>query len=140
LKSITRITSQGAESDPFYGDHCSGLLIYDRAGWMSVQIVGNTRPPLSPPEARDSGMSKDARRKSAAFDAYYAYFGTWGYDAARGTVTHTIVASLYPAEQGLAYTQEVRLRGAQMIFTVRHRSARGETREVKIWERVKPAD
>ncbi len=43
LISITRITPQGPQSDPFYGEHCSGLLIYDPSGWMSVQIAAGTR-------------------------------------------------------------------------------------------------
>ncbi len=138
LTSITRITPQGSEPDPFYGDHCSGLLIYDPSGWMSVQIAAATRPLTPTPELRAPGTAQDAQREAALFDTYYAYFGTWRYEASRGIVTHTIVSSLYPAEQTLSYSQEVRLRGSQMIFTVRRPSAQGETRQVKIWERIKP--
>jgi len=147
LKSITRITPQGPEADPFYGDHCSGLLIYDPAGWMSVQIAGATRPSLPTPELRVPTLDprapnsgQDAERASTLFNSYYAYFGTWTYDATRRTVRHSIVSSLYPGEQGLTYSQEVRLRGSQMIFTVRSRNAQGETQQVKIWERVTPVD
>jgi hypothetical protein len=141
--SISRITPRGTEADPFYGEHCSGLLIYDATGWVSVQIVAESRPQMPTPEARGSnvvrGAAPSAHEEGALLETYYAYFGTWRYDAGGGTVTHTISASLYPAEQGLAYTQEVALQGANMIFTVRTPSAQGEIRQVKIWERVKPA-
>jgi hypothetical protein len=140
LISITRITPQGPESDPFYGDHCSGLLIYDPSGWMSVQIAGGTRAFMATPKSRQSRPAEDAGRESSLFDSYYAYYGTWTFDASRGTVAHTIVSSLYPGEQALTYSQEVRLRGSQMIFTVRSPGAQGETRQVKIWERIKPVD
>jgi len=140
LTSITRFTPQGPASDPFYGDHCSGLLIYDPAGWMSVQIAGENRPRMPTPEARAPGKSRTAERETALFDSYYAYVGTWTYDAVRGTVEHTITSSLYPDEQGVRYSQEVRIRGSQMIFTTRSHGAQGETRQVKIWERVKPVD
>lgn len=140
LISITRITPQGPRSDPFYGEHCRGLLIYDPSGWMSVQIAAGTRAFMATPEARRSRPAGDARRESALLDTYYAYYGTWVYDASRGTVAHTILSSLYPAEQSLTYAQEVRLRGAQMIFTTRSAGAEGETRQVKIWERIMPVD
>jgi hypothetical protein len=87
-------------------------------------------------DLRAPSLAKDAKRETALFSSYYAYFGTWTYDASRGTVQHSIVSSLYPSEQGLTYSQEVQLRGSQMIFTVRSRSAQGETQQVKIWERV----
>ena len=45
LVSIETIRPNGEVIYPFYGKHPEGLLIYDRSGWMNVQIVSDPKPP-----------------------------------------------------------------------------------------------
>ena len=60
---------QGAEPDPFYGHGSEGLLIYERTGWFSVQIMSGPRPTLELPAARpELPGGRNASAKEAALD------------------------------------------------------------------------
>ncbi len=136
LLRIDIVTAGHSRSDPFYGAHCSGLLIYDASGSMSVQILAQSRPHWLTPSARGADAAPDDPVSARLLATYYAYFGTWDYDEHEGRVTHHVAGSLYPDETGLSYTQEVTLDGAHMTFTVRHRGAAGASLHRKVWERV----
>ncbi|MGD0492872.1 MAG: lipocalin-like domain-containing protein [Steroidobacteraceae bacterium] len=128
----------GSTVDPFYQAGSSGLLIYDVSGWMSVDIAAPGRRAFEVPGQR---LSPDAdgnlaAMKAAAFDGYYAYDGTWEFDAATSELIHHVVRSLLPAENGVTYTQKVSLEGGRLIFSNRSGANGEETLRRKIWERV----
>lgn len=138
LVSIHIEGPQGPTNDPFYNADPTGILMYQASGWMSVQIVGQPRPAMQaeasrPPRAESA---EEAQRKAAVFDTYYAYFGTWDYDAATLTVTHHIKSSLIPGESGMSYSQAVALEGENLIFTSKHEVAGVTTVQKKIWRRI----
>jgi hypothetical protein len=137
---LTRIEVTGAkgdEVDPFYGTGSDGIMIYDAAGWFSVQIMGSRRPALDPPASRpEHGDAAHQARKAEALDSYYAYYGTWTFDAAASTVTHHALGALYPTEDGANYTQHVVVHGATMTFTRSQRSPGAQTVQTKVWERA----
>jgi hypothetical protein len=139
LVRIDILEAGRSRSDPFYGAHCSGLLIYEASGSMSVQISGQPRPRLPTPAVRGPGVVQDEQIAARLLATYYAYFGTWEYDEPEGRVTHHVAGSLYPDETGLNYTQEVALDADRLTFTVRHRDATGESLHRKVWERVHAA-
>ena len=124
----------GRGRDPFYGTGSRGLLIYDASGWFSVQIEGSDRLPVPVPAARPVPAEGEValRAKAAALDSYYAYYGTWSFDAATSTVTHHAKGALYPGEDVAVYPQHVEVRGRQMIFT---RTQNGSV-QTKRWERL----
>jgi hypothetical protein len=128
----------GSTVDPFYQAGSSGLLIYDKSGWMSVDIAAPDRARFEVPSQRramrDGGEL--SALKLAAFDSYYAYHGTWEFDAATSVVTHHVASSLLPAESGVIYTQKVSLEGGHLVFTNRSGAAGEETVRLKIWERI----
>ena len=130
----------GVLSDPFYQAGSIGLLVYDAAGTMSVQIAGPNRPAAALPSSRvRPAGGHEARVKAAAFDSYYAYFGTWTYDVANSTVTHHVESSLLPAEIGVDYAQEVAIDGDRLIFT-NHDPGHGHpTTRTKLWRRASAA-
>jgi hypothetical protein len=134
-------THRRLAADPFYNTDSSGLIIYDPSGWMSVQIVGQPRPAMDAPASRPSPATariapEDAQLKAAVLDTYYAYFGTWEFDEATSTVTHSVKASLIPGETGLSYSQTATLDGGQLIFTVRQETPEGAVVRKKIWKRI----
>jgi Lipocalin-like domain len=139
LQRIELVGPDGATSDPFYGQGSTGILIYDPSGWMSVQIVGQHRSAVDMPVSRPwpSDTAKDARRKAAVLDAYYAYFATWEFDEATSTVTHHVVSSLFPSETGASYSQRVALEGEYLIFTTQRELAGSTVVQRKIWQRIK---
>jgi Lipocalin-like domain len=139
LMSIEYKGPNGELPDPFYQPDSMGIIIYDASGWMSVHISAPHRRTWTVPESRSSSAAAgDAQLQAAAFDTYYAYYGTWTYQEAAGTVTHHVKASLIPAESGLDYTQAVTLEGARLVFTTRSHSNGAEITRRKIWERISP--
>jgi Lipocalin-like domain len=124
--------------DPFYQADSTGLIVYDSSGWMSVHIVAPHRKAWDIPASRASSSSTapEAQLKAAAFDTYYAYFGTWDLNEAKSTVTHHVQSSLIPAETGLSYTQTVTLEGGRLVFTVYGEDKGEKTVRRKVWERV----
>lgn len=128
----------GREADPFYGSGSRGLLIYDASGWFSVQIEGSGRPAIQIPSVRPAVEQSDstARLKATVLDSYYAYYGTWSFDAAASTVTHHARGALYPAEDNATYPQHVEVVGKRMSFTRTQIVAGQSTVQTKRWERV----
>jgi hypothetical protein len=99
LVSVETIRPNGEIIYPFYGKHPQGLIIYDSAGWMSVQIVSDPKPVVPAGDSRDSFKNAPAAEKAIAADGYYAYFGTYTVDRVASTVTHHLKESLYPGER-----------------------------------------
>jgi hypothetical protein len=127
-----------ASVDPFYQPDSTGLIIYDPSGWMSVHIVGPHRQAWKVPASRlpTTGSPQDSALKAAAFDTYYAYFGTWDLDETRSVVTHHVASALLPAEDGLSYAQQIALENGRLIFTTRSGPEGRQTVRRKIWERL----
>lgn len=127
-----------ASVDPFYQPDSTGLIIYDPSGWMSVHIAGPHRQAWKVPASRQptSGSPQDSALKAAAFDTYYAYYGTWDLDEGQSVVTHHVVSALLPAEDGQSYAQQVALENGRLIFTTRTGPEGRQTVRRKIWERL----
>ena len=128
----------GREVDPFYGSGSRGLVIYDKSGWFSVQIEGAGRTVIEVPSVRPAAeqSATTTRLKSAVLDSYYAYYGTWSFDAATSTVTHHAKGALYPGEDEATYVQHVEIVGRRMSFSRTQNVAGHVTVQTKRWERV----
>jgi Lipocalin-like domain len=127
-----------ASVDPFYQPDSTGLIIYDPSGWMSVHIVGPHRQAWKVPASRlpATDSPQDGALKAAAFDTYYAYFGTWDFDEAQSVVTHHVASALLPAEVGQSYAQQIALENGRLIFTTRTGPEGRQIVRRKIWERL----
>ena len=138
LLRIERVAEVRTGPDPFYHEGVTGTLIYDPSGWMSVQIAGARRPhvPLPAVRAPFGAAASGSGDKAAAFDSFYAYSGTWFYDEDASTVTHRISESLYPSENGVAYTQTGLVEGDRLIFSSVEKTAAGDVLHRKVWQRV----
>jgi hypothetical protein len=138
LVSIDFSGPNGPIVDPFYQTDSMGIIVYDSSGWMSVQIAAPHRPKLEVPALRAPSTTTRSlsRRKAAAFDTYYSYYGTWSLDEERGVVTHHVMSSLIPAETGRTYAQDVTLEDGRLIFSVRDPSHGKGTVRRKVWVRM----
>jgi hypothetical protein len=136
LVSIETIRPNGEVIFPYYGKHPKGLIVYDRGGWMSVQIVSDPAPTVPSASSRESVLGAPAADKSKAFDGFYAYYGTWTFDAGNSTVTHHIQQSLTPGERGEDAVRHFVIDGDRLILTAKTHEM-GEEHERKIvWQRV----
>lgn len=125
LISIEDRAPDGAVFHP-YGQDPAGLLVYDAAGQMSVQIMRRNRVALS-------GEPEGARPEEvkAAVEGFTAFFGGYAVDYDRGTVTHIVEGHLFPNSVGKELTRTFEFQGCRLILRP------SPTRTVT-WERIGP--
>ena len=136
LVSIETIRHNGEVIYPFYGKHPQGVIMYDRSGWMSVQIVSD--PAVAAPTASswEEILAAPQADKAKAYENYYAYCGTWTLDPAAKTVTHHIQESLRPGERHDDAVRHFELDGDRLILTAKSHEM-GEDHERKlVWQRL----
>ncbi len=138
LISVETRRANGEIIYPFYGRHPEGLLIYDRSGWMGVQIVSDPKPTVPTTSSRERFLKASPAEKEKAIDGYYGYYGTWTVDPSGATVTHHIQQSLYPAERGEEGVRGLSLDGKRLTLSAEAHEM-GETHQrILVWERVGP--
>ena len=138
LVSIETIRPNGETIYPFYGKRPEGLLIYDRSGWMSVQIVSDPKPKVPASSSREDFLAAPPTEKVAAIDGYYAYCGTWDVDPSAHTVSHHIKQSLYPGEWGETGVRHLSIEGKRLTLTAKTHEMGEEHERRLVWERVTP--
>ena len=136
LVSVETIRPNGEVIYPFYGKHPEGVIVYDRSGWMSVQIVSDPQPTVPRASSREEFLAAATAEKVAAIEGYYAYYGTWTVDSSTSTVTHHIKQSLYPAERGEEGNRHFVLDGNRLTLSAKTHEM-GEDHERKlVWQRL----
>ena len=77
-------------------DRPTGMIIYDTAGHVAVQIAAiRDRKPFP-----NGVAAATLQEKAIAFDSYIAYYGTYTIDAKAGTIIHHLRDSLSPDLRG----------------------------------------
>jgi hypothetical protein len=120
-------------------DHPTGLIVYDRSGWMSVQIaIHGERKPFA------KGVSAGTvEEKAEAFDAYLAYYGTYTVDTKVGTVTHHLVDHSYPGFRGWDNIRWFEFQGDNRVILITTEDgkggmiARNDATYKLTWERIR---
>lgn len=138
LVSVETVRPNGQVIYPFYGKHPQGLIVYDASGWMSVQIVSDPAPTLPSASSREEMLQAPSAEKSAAFDGYYAYYGTWTINESKGTITHHIKQSLFPSERGEEGVRHFELDGDRLTLTAKAHEMGEEHERKLVWERLRP--
>lgn len=85
---LVSITTSG-RVNPTRGKHPTGLIVYDKSGYMAVQIMPDRDRP------KFSGMQPTPEEAKAALIGYTAYFGTHTVNPQAGTVTHHRKGNIY---------------------------------------------
>ncbi len=120
-------------------DHPTGLIVYDRSGWMSVQIdVKGIRKPFV-----NGPAGGTIEEKVAAFDNYIAYYGTYTVDLKTQTVTHHLEDSSQPNRRGVNNVRWFEFQGNDRLLLIPREDGKGGMIERKnatyklLWERIK---
>jgi hypothetical protein len=123
----------------FVYDHPTGILIYDRSGWMSVQIdIKGARKPFLNGPAGGTG-----EEKVAAFDNYIAYYGTYTLDLKAQTVTHHLADATPPNWRGVNNVRWFEFQGNDRLLLIPREDGKGGVIDRKdatfklLWERIK---
>jgi hypothetical protein len=134
------VSIQGTDATfHFAYDHPTGILIYDRSGWMSVQIAikGQRKPFVNGPAG---GTGEE---KAAAFDSYVTYYGPWTLDLKEQTVTHHIADSTSPNWRGHDNVRWFEFQGNNRLVLIPREDGNGGVIDRKnatfklLWERIK---
>jgi hypothetical protein len=75
----------------YFGKTVSGILMYDKNGYMNAQLMRALRPEFNS-EAIAGATSQEAHE---AFNSYIAYFGKY-YEPKPGEIVHDVEGSLFP--------------------------------------------
>ena len=97
----------------FMGENPTGLLIYDRSGNMSVQIMDSFRPNF---EAGYSGTNLAELKE--IFNGYLAYFGNYTINETEKTVVHHVKGITNPTFYGADLVRYFDLTGDQLVLSV----------------------
>jgi Lipocalin-like domain len=139
LVSIETIRPSGEVIYPYYGKHPEGLLIYDRSGWMSVQIVSDPKPDIPNSNSRAAILAATPEQKAAALEGYYAYCGTWTVDPSDPTVTHHLKQSLYPGERGEDFVRQLSFNGDRLTLIAKVHEMGEDHQRRLVWQRILPS-
>lgn len=123
----------------FVYDHPTGVLIYDRSGWMSVEIdnKGARKPFVKGP------AGGTAEEKVGAFDSYIAYYGHFTVDLKAQTVTHHLEDATPPNWRGINNVRWFEFQGNDHLLLIPREDGKGGMIDRKnatfklLWERIK---
>lgn len=127
----------GNISCPF-GQDFNGLIMYDRSGMMSVQIIRGDRP-LFPSEDM---FGADPEYIKAAFEGLNTYFGRYDVDEAQQIVAHHLESASLPNRVGSTQTRHYEFSNATLTLTLKApaRLLNGEwLSAVLVWEKIEAA-
>ncbi|MDX1994076.1 MAG: lipocalin-like domain-containing protein [bacterium] len=110
---------------PSRGEQPAGILIYDGAGNMAVQLMRTDER---------AGDYRDVSELRTAMEGYHAYFGTYEVDEAAGVVRHHVIGSAFPPYRGSVQVRAYRFDGDTLTLTAQ--APHDETRRVLIWRRA----
>ena len=90
------------------GERPIGMLVYDLAGNMAVQMMNENRANLPVTTGRDFEQ---------ALLSYMAYFGKYELDTEARIVTHNLIGSIQPGDVGIQLKRRYEFSGDQLILT-----------------------
>ncbi|MES2626543.1 MAG: lipocalin-like domain-containing protein [Pseudomonadota bacterium] len=132
LRSYEFQDEEGSASYPF-GQNPRGLLMYDRSGMMSVQIIRHDRP-LFPSEDM-FGAAPDTVK--AAFEGLNTYYGTFAVDESSHVVVHHVEGASMPNRTGSMQIRHYEFSRNELILKAPARLLDGKMLTgVLVWERV----
>ena len=113
ISSETVIGENNSRPNYWMGSNPTGVIIYDSTGYMSVQIMRDSRPTF---QSGDRWMASSEELK-VAFEGYYAYFGTYEVNEKEGFVLHHVQGSLWPDEVGVTYKRMFKISRNRIMLT-----------------------
>lgn len=127
----TRLAS-GEVSYP-YGRNPQGVLMYDNAGHIAVQLMHPQRPTFGIPD-KSQGTAEEIQ---AAINGYEGYFGTYEIDEEQKMVRHHVWGSLLPNWTGGHQVRFYAFNGDQLTLSTGEIPYNGTMLKGTLtWERI----
>jgi quercetin dioxygenase-like cupin family protein len=119
--------------EPNLGQDPLGILVYDRAGNVAVQLMRRNRIPNRGSVVTQATGSPD---NSGTEDGYDAYFGKYEVDHKDHTVTHSIEGGIAPTDVGKALTRTYARAGDELTLSFETSNGGASVRRTLRWRRV----
>ena len=116
-----------------YGKSPAGLLIYDAAGHMAIQIMKTPPPDV----ASNDWDLFTVKEKVALYDGYIAYFGRYEVDSRRKVVVHLPEADLSRLYIGSREERHYQLAGDRLILTEMWAQSGNTWSGTRVFRRIK---
>lgn len=121
LESRIDVTKAGERRpEPLLGEDPIAILFLDRSGHFAAQFMKRNRSTIALP-----APAAGPRNNTQAQGGYDAYFGTYSVDDTTGVVTHTLMASLSPANVGLVLQRSMEVNGDKLQIQLETTAADG---------------
>ncbi len=108
------------------GAYDAGRIMYDGAGQMAAQLMRTNRPKENP--------TTDTQRV-AAYQSYFAYYGGYTVDEAKGMVVHHLQGSTNPSSTGADFIRYYKFSDDGKFLTLSVKNQQGQVTGVLTWER-----
>jgi hypothetical protein len=118
----------GHWNDSRFGPDPIGIIIYDSAGNMAVQIMSRNRPSIDSLDITSGKVTLEEMR--SVIIGYTAYFGTYEVNEREGFVIHLRKGHLFPKRVSIGAKRLFKFIGDRLILTL----PSGERR--LIWKRL----
>lgn len=136
LLSYESHDAAGNTTYPF-GRNINGLLMYDRSGMMSVQIIRGDRPDFP----TEDMFGADADVLKTAFEGLNTYFGTFEIDSSRSIVTHRLQGASMPNRTGSQQVREYEFYDNRLSLKTPSRLMDGKMLTgLLVWEKIEHKD
>jgi hypothetical protein len=134
LRDACALTEDGRRIPSPLGETVQGQIMYDAAGNMSAQLMGE-------PRARFSSRAPDdtpAVEFKAAFLSYLSYWGTYRVDPQARTVRHTVTGASAPSWVGSEQLRYYELSGKLLTLKTPPIRGRDGVKQVQmlVWEKI----
>ncbi|HEX2620607.1 MAG TPA: lipocalin-like domain-containing protein [Phototrophicaceae bacterium] len=110
---------------PSRGENPAGILMYDAAGNMAVQLMRTD-------ELAEQFIN--LADLTTALDGYLAYFGHYEVDEAQGLVLHHVTGASYPGYRGTIQTRQYEFTQDRLILKAV--APDGVSLRVLIWQHI----
>jgi hypothetical protein len=104
--------NEKGEDIHYFGKNSTGILMYDKHGYMNAQLMKENRVPF----ASDSINGGSPDETYGAFHSYLAYFGKY-YEENPGEMTHIVEGSLFPNWVGHKEIRYGKIEGNKLILS-----------------------
>ena len=98
-------------SNPKFGAHAKGFLMYEPDGHMCAEVMNPDRPAWKKPQKPTSDD------KVTSFDGFLGYCGTYTLDAQRSILTHFPSVAWTPDYVGTSQSRPFHFEGEYLIIT-----------------------
>jgi hypothetical protein len=130
---IDRTANGDVIAEPTLGQDPVGILVYDRAGNVAVQLMKRNRPATTGTAAAEVPGSSN---NTGSGNGYDAYFGKYTIDARKHTVTHMLEGGISPTDIGKSVTRTFEIVGDELRLSFETQNGAVVVRRTLRWRRV----